>query len=337
MGKQNGFGKSVCMIIGVILLVCILIEGCNYLVVDDTNSYTRLTLHELYENDGNVETLFLGTSHCFRAYDPELYEELTGESAFNLGSSSQNIDTSYYLLKEALKYHEIEKVYLDIYHEFFFFNPENRELVEANIISDYMRPSFNKLSFILHRSSSEHYTNSFFPFRRDWQLLGDFAYLKENVARKQEDRYKDFEPVIYDDEHYVSKGFVESVAVLNTEEYSWIPKSDKVDLSGDSSFAMDYLEKIVKLCEKEEIELIFLTAPSYKEYIESKDSYDMIHSYVRVLADGFGVAYVDFNMYPEEELILTANDFMDGDHLNGNGADKVTYSLAEYVLNGSMK
>ena len=85
MGKQNGFGKSVCMIIGIILIVCILIEGCNYLVVDDTNSYTRLTLHELYENDENIQTLFLGTSHCFRAYDPDLYEQLTGESAFNLG------------------------------------------------------------------------------------------------------------------------------------------------------------------------------------------------------------------------------------------------------------
>lgn len=339
MGKRKDWRnmkeiiKAGSMVLGVLLLVCCLIEGCNYLVVDDTNSYTRLTLHELYESDENVETLFLGTSHCFRAYDPDLYEQLTGESAFNLGSSSQNIDTSYYLLKEAIKYHDIKKVYLDIYHEFFFFHPGNRELIEANIISDYMRPSLNKLQFILSRSSSEHYTNSFFPFRRDWQLLGDFDYLKENVEKKRQDNYKNYEPVVYDDEHYVSKGFVESIAVLNTEEYSWIPKSDKVDLSEDSSFAMNYLEKIVKLCKKENIEIVFLTAPSYKEYIESKDSYDMIHDYVSEIADSFGVSYVDFNLYPEEILPMTADDFMDVDHLNGNGADKVTYSLAEYVLN----
>lgn len=338
MEKQKGLRlaaeavKILCTVGAVLLLLCMMIKGCNYLVADDTNSYTRLTLHEFYESEEEIETLFLGTSHCFRAYDPMLYEELTGETAFNLGSSSQNIDTSYYLLKEALKYQDIEKVYLDIYHIFLFFNPDNRELVEANIISDYMKPSINKVSFILHRSASEHYTNSFFPFRRDWQLLGDFEYLKENIAKKQQDSYKNYEPVVYDDEQYVAKGFVASWATLNPEDYDWIPKSEKVDLSDDTSFAMSYVEKIAELCRKEGIELIFLTAPSYKEYLETKDSYEMIHDFVQELADKREVAYWDFNMCSEELLDLEAEDFMDADHLNESGAEKVTTCLAELVL-----
>lgn len=32
----------------VLVLLWLLVKGCNYLVVDDVNSYTRLTLHEFY-------------------------------------------------------------------------------------------------------------------------------------------------------------------------------------------------------------------------------------------------------------------------------------------------
>ena len=65
--------KILCMAAAVAGLLCLLIKGCNYLVVDDTNSYTRLTLHEFYESEEEIETIFLGTSHCFRAYEPLLY------------------------------------------------------------------------------------------------------------------------------------------------------------------------------------------------------------------------------------------------------------------------
>jgi hypothetical protein len=141
--------------------------------------------------------------------------------------------------------------------------------------------------------------------------------------------------VVYDDEQYVAKGFVASTATLNVEEHEWIPKSEPVDLSEDSTFARAYLNKIAALCEKENIELIFLTAPSYKEYIEAMDSYEDVHQLIQNLADEYGVEYLDFNEYPQEILNLTSEDFMDVDHLNGYGAKKVTMCLANYILEKS--
>lgn len=323
--------KNVSVVMLVLLLLIGMIKLCNYLIVDDTNSYTRLTLHEFYQCEENIDTLFLGTSHCFRAYDPKLYAELTGESAFSLGSSSQNIDTSYYLLKEAIKYNEVKKVYLDIYYIFLFFNPEKRELLEANIISDYMKPSWNRLDFIVHCSSEEHYTNSLLPFRRNWQKLGDLDYIRENLKKKNTDSYRNYAPVVYEDERYIAKGFVSSQAVLREEIYHWIPNSDHIDLSDDTSFAISYLEKIVDLCKKENIELILLTAPSYEKYLETKDSYEMIHNFVHNIADTYELEYWDFNLVPKDELSLTVQDFIDEDHLNGSGAEKVTEYLALLV------
>lgn len=128
-------------------------------------------MHDLYERADageEIDTLFLGSSHCYRAYDPELYEELTGRTAYNLGSSSQNYDTSYYLLREAARLYDLKTVYLDMYYKFLFMDSEDRDLVQANIISDYMRPSLNKLSFLLTTTEAKNYTNRFFPFRRSW-------------------------------------------------------------------------------------------------------------------------------------------------------------------------
>ena len=36
----------------------------RYISVDDTNSYTRLTMHEFYNQD-DIDTLFIGASHCY--------------------------------------------------------------------------------------------------------------------------------------------------------------------------------------------------------------------------------------------------------------------------------
>ena len=50
----------------VLLLTGLLTRGLSYLLVDDSQSYTRLTMHELYEEKEPIDTLFLGSSQCFR-------------------------------------------------------------------------------------------------------------------------------------------------------------------------------------------------------------------------------------------------------------------------------
>lgn len=316
-------------VLAVLILVGVLVRLCNYLVVDDADSYTRLTLHELYTSEEPIETIFLGSSHCFRAYDPALYQELTGETAFNLGSSSQNYDTSYYLLKEAISCQPVKTVYLDMYWAFLYSQRDGRDLVQANIISDYMRPSLNKLDFVLHMSAPEHYTNTVFPFRRNWRLLGDLSYLRENLRRKGEESYRNYEPVINEEEYYAGRGFVYSTCELKPEEITWWEKFGKIDLSGDDSFVMSYLDRIAALCEEEGIQLIFVTAPSYVQYLEVVGPYDPAHQRILELAEKYQVPYLDFNLCKEEYLGLSAGDYMDVDHLNGQGAGKLTKTLSE--------
>ncbi len=313
--------------LAVFLLLAGLVKLCNYLVVDDADTYTRLTMHEFYEREGQVETLFLGSSHCYRAYDVGLYEELTGETAFNLGSSAQNLDTSYYLLKEAADCQPLKKVYLDVHFGFLMTDPKAHDLVQAYIMCDYMRPSLNKLDFILHMSTPEHYTNNLFPFRRNWQRLGDLDFLRENLEKKSAASYREYAPVTNGEEFYAGSGFVSSSLCFQPEEITWWEKFDKIDMSRDMSFGRMYLGKMAELCQERGIELVFVTAPSYEEYLDVVGPYEPAHDAVRAFAEEFGVDYLDFNL-KGEDLGLTSGDFIDVDHLNQNGAEKVTRYLA---------
>ncbi|MEI3524982.1 MAG: hypothetical protein V8Q27_01720 [Eubacteriales bacterium] len=48
----------------------------------------------------------------------------------------------------------------------------------------------------------------------------------------------------------------------------------------------------------------------------------MAHTFVQELADRYGVEYLDFNLAKSEYLDLTADEYIDVDHLNGAGAEK---------------
>ena len=332
--KKHMALRFLAMALAVAVLTGALVKVCNYLLVDDTGSYTRLTLHEFYQvsdKGEKIDTLFLGSSHCFRAYDPQLFTELTGKTAFNLGSSSQNYDTSYYLLREAARYQELKTVYLDMHYKFLFIDKEDRDLVQANIISDYMRWSLNKLQFLLTTSEAAEYTNRFLPFRRNWQQLGDIAYIKEVLEKKQADSYRNYEPVAVEQEFYAGRGFVWSDAVLDAEEITWWDNFTDVsqDMDSDVTYTLEYIEKIVDFCREEGIRLVFVTAPSFDRYLQEIGPYDEAHQYIQKMADSFGIPYLDFNLCRKEYLDLGEDSYIDVDHLNGQGALQLTTLLAE--------
>lgn len=84
-----------------VLLTAALLAAADFLLVDDVHSYSRVMLQELYADAGNIDTLFLGSSHCYRSVDPAQVDAALGTHSFNAGSSQQLPDGSYYMLKEA--------------------------------------------------------------------------------------------------------------------------------------------------------------------------------------------------------------------------------------------
>ena len=251
--------------------------------------------------------------------------------------TSQNYDTSYYLLREAARYNDLKTVYLDMHYKFLFIDKKDRDLVQANIISDYMRLSPNKLEFLLATSEADEYTNRFLPFRRNWQQLGEPSYIRSVLEKKRTEEYRSYAPVAVDQEYYAGRGFVWSDAVLHAEEITWWDNFGDVpdDMDSDVTYTLEYIGRIVEFCREEEIRLVFVTAPSLDRYLQEIGPYDMAHQYIQELADGYGVPYLDFNLCRDEYLNLGEESYIDVDHLNGYGAETLTRLLAR--LDGSLE
>ena len=82
-------------------LTLAVLAAANFLLVVDVHSYSRAMLQELYADAGKIDTLFLGSAHCYRSVDPNAVDAALGTYSFNAGSSQQLPDGSYYMLREA--------------------------------------------------------------------------------------------------------------------------------------------------------------------------------------------------------------------------------------------
>ena len=88
-----------------------------------------------------------------------------------------------------------------------------------------------------------------------------------------------------------------------------------------------FFKAIMNLCEREGVEVILYSVPAPVNY----NSY--IHNGIQMLADEYGLKYIDFNMNWKEIGIDWSTDSQDGgDHLNRNGGLKLSSWLGTYLM-----
>lgn len=86
-----------------------------------------------------------------------------------------------------------------------------------------------------------------------------------------------------------------------------------------------YVEQMIKLCRKNNVELILVSTPSIKNWNYAK------HNGIQALADQYGLEYYDLNLMPDQVKIDWKKDTRDkGDHLNHTGAVQVSDWLGAF-------
>lgn len=84
-----------------------------------------------------------------------------------------------------------------------------------------------------------------------------------------------------------------------------------------------YIKKLKKLCDDNDIKLVFVSAPSVRNYTETSIAN------IKTAAEEEGIDYIDLNYNPDFTVIDWSNDTMDGgDHINYYGTKKVTEFMA---------
>lgn len=313
-------------------------KALRYILVDDTSSYTRITFHEMYEQN-NIDILFVGSSHCYRSFIPEILDNNTGGvNTFNAGTSAQALDGSYIIIQEAAKRNDLQHIYLELYFNIGFNSYKDREqLTETYIISDYLPFSMNKVCYLLNASSKEHYINSFIIARRSWEKIWDMEYIRNLINKKQTDIYRkySYEYVTSDTEWYAGKGFVANNTSIQDWNIFMSAGWERIPFTQITEDWRESLNDIIEFCSKKDIPLTLISAPVSNYYLASTGDYDEYVTLVNEIVRDTNVEYLDFNLCREEYIPNRSELFKDIDHLNYEGA-KIFSSVFLDYLNGNV-
>lgn len=276
------------------------------LITKENNSEVVARFYE--EKKNSIDVIFLGSSHTYCGFSPMELWNSYGISSYNLGTSAQSMACSYYLLKEAIRTQSPEAVVLDIYsiqYKKYFYN-------EAFLHSaiDFIPLNSTKLELyqdlLCKTMSQEQALEYLFPIMKyhgRWNELNsrDFT-LGDGYDKGSWMRY-DIDP---------------------REEPEYTTETAKIFKGG-----VAYFDKIVQLCEENDVELVLCLLPmsegkNYKKYVKRANS--LIQH-----AEEKGLQTVNFELLREEINLDYSSDFDNSTHLNINGAVKVTRYIGEYL------
>lgn len=301
-----------------IVIFCAIYVGAQalikYAVLDDTMTISRVMMYDLYTEEENIDILFCGASHCQLGFDTAVIDEGFQMNTFNAGSSSQGLETTLALIREANRYHDLKEVYVDL--DYSIVMREEPNLDSIYIISDYMKPSIRKVSYLLNATDFDCYVNSFMPLHKGRGYTKNPQKIIGLLKKKSSSGYRNYTER---DPSYAGKGHIASRTVV--EEGSLWTREDFQDRTFEIPKAQQkYLRQIIDFCKKEDIKLTFVSVPVTDFHLVLVQNYDEYVTAVRQYLAPYGVSYYDFNLADPEVLKLDSDSyFNDDNHLNVNG------------------
>lgn len=292
-----------------------------------TSYYSEIKWNEFYSMDPNsMDLLFLGASHCYRAFDPEIFDNELDTISYNMGSPLQKPVESYYLLKETLKHHKPSVIVYDVHYGVF---NQDKYLSSKLWNFDGIKPSLNKFFFLLDVFDQDQY---FYAAIKSVRYHDNFKKMFKSSVNIDEKNKENVEKYL---KNYKGKGFIidNNIISLSAIEKSFDNSRNKIAREYPwNERQLKYFHKILKLCQEENIEVILVTAPMSPSYIEGVNAhwyiYDKINEKVNSIAKTYNLNYFDYNIINNKDLIVQNSDFSDTTHLNYEGAQKISYDFA---------
>ncbi len=273
---------------------------------------------EFYElPKDSIDVLFLGSSHCYRSFDPKIFDGETGIRSMNMGSSAQTPLTSYYVLKEVLETQKPKLLVMEIYWKSFV-KDKKHEFTNVTYNFENMRWGPHRIRLFLSGYTLENVLKlcvQSFHYRLGFDNTIRH-FMGKNVSWATGD-------------YYNGRGYVLNPNIATFEELNEANQFKGTLLKVDDlkPVYVRYLKKIVELCRSRNIPIVFVTAPLPPTTLGMIGQYEVIHNFFMSIAQSFGIVYMDYNVEPYK-LGLDDSYFRDDNHLNVSGVDVFTRDIA---------
>lgn len=247
----------------------------------------------LAEPEDSLDVIYLGSSVAYCDINPTVVYQNSGLTGFVMAGGEQPLSITYWYLREILKTQSPAAVVLEGTGVFF---QTYQSYTQKNIST--MPNSINKLRAILTASEPE--------LRQE--LLFDLSFYHE---RWKELGIADFELTQWDE----YKGFTPMVGGMDgAGETEWVADRDiEAEVYAEN---LTWLEKILLLCQENEIQAIVTIHPAYSRC--TPEAYTKLEEEIAEM--DLNAIFCNWSANFEEIGLVPAEHLYDGMHLNQDGA-----------------
>lgn len=298
------------------------------------------------EKDNSMDVLICSTSHASKGILPmEMYEKY-GIKSYNLSTSIQPIQATYYLLSEALKTQKPKVFIFDVSSLYISSIQKNYWLY----VLDEMRLGKSKMALVReYKKSAKNCDEStkellipLLRYHTRWNELNKQDFTMCFMSRHDYNKGGQINSIIDDAEVTVEEmNEIADELLQNTEKIEYVYDEGKVDERREESISyaidipennIEWLKKIKALCDENQVQFLAIKVPTvylpqsyHSAWTEKKCDA------VRSLCNEYGIAYYDM-LYDVDVSIDWSKDSLDeGQHLNLYGAQKVSSELGKYL------
>ena len=299
------FIKCVCFFT---LLGWIVFSVYNVLKWKDTTGEYLSSVEQLYATPENlIDVVFLGNSHCYFGIHPAILWKEYGIAAFDMSVSSQDKNSAYHDLIELYKTQSPSILYVDLNALTY-----DQHMVVSNVYRNYLslKTSPNSIALV-NKYIEEEDRNSF--------------YLRFPIIHT---RYRELKK--YDFLEYAPNSFGRGEYFGWRKSGTWLdPEVINDRTIGElSEKNREWLENLIALAEEHDTQIEFIVIP----YPLDSSQQEILNAAEEMLTER-QYSYTYFNKMVDELELDLQSDYMDLEHLNIYGAEKLTTFLGEAIVN----
>ena len=259
----------------------------------------------------SVDVIFIGTSHQFCTINPDLLYEEYGINSFMLATSAQTVPMSYYAAMQAIESQHPEMIVFETSYcanDFRTVTPEMSHLFfDGMPLGEVKKLAIEDL---IDKEEQIYYFLNLGRYHARWKNLTEVDFQSNLTSPRG--------------------GFISDVIT-----YNWtIPVIAQEEKAPMPDEMLKYVDLLVELCAENDVELVFYTAPFNSLYNEENTRQDLfarqrIFNWITDYAEEKNLRY--YNLFYEMDAIGLdgETDYMDSQHFNVYGQEKVTRYMAE--------
>lgn len=279
---------------------------------------SRKKYNDFLELAGQVDVLFLGSSHVLNGINPiQLYSEY-GITSYNMGKPGGMVTESYWMLMNALDYCTPKCVVVDLW-------ALNRDYQYLDIMNGYESEEEIRNSVSLLHNNMDIWPLGRTKIAAVTDLIADPEIRREFLWDFS--LYHDRWSALESDDFTALSGQLESEYLLGAEQRTELYLNPLIAQAQDTaqtlpgtSVCVEYLDKILTVCSERDIDVVLTFLPMATSYDQDRQAINTAAQ----IAEERGIPFLNMLPHETQTVVDYYTDMSDDTHLNANGMRKVT-------------